>query len=111
VIYLASPYSDPDPFVREERYLRTMKALTKLLAIHQWAYSPIVHLHELAKIGWLSPGALFWQSYNFHMLSRSTKLAILELPGWERSKGIAAEKREAERLGLPIDYLALLEYT
>lgn len=105
MIYLASPYTHPDPFVREERYLRTAKALTFLLAREEWAYSPIVHCHELAKIGGLPVDHLFWQKYDFHMLSKCDKFVILRIDGWQRSKGVAAEKAEAERLGISVEYL------
>ena len=105
MIYLASPYTHSDPFVREERYLRASKALTFLLSRHEWAYSPIVHCHELAKIGGLPPDAGFWQDYDFYMLGKCDKFYILRIEGWEQSKGVAAEKAEAERLSIPVTYL------
>lgn len=105
MIYLASPYSSPDPFVRELRYLRAMEALTKMLRNWQWAYSPIVHCHELAKIGGLPTTADFWQGYNFYMLSQCAELRVLTLEGWEASIGVNAEIVEARRIGIPVEYL------
>lgn len=105
MIYLASPYTHPDPFVREERYLRAAKALSYLLSQKKWAYSPIVHCHELAKIGGLPPDAAFWQAYDFYVLSKCDTFMVLRIDGWEQSKGVAAELAEAERLGIPVKYL------
>lgn len=66
------------------------------------AYSPIVHCHELAKIAELPKTAEFWEKYNFAMLERADALWVLMLPGWEDSKGCAAEAQEASRLKKPI---------
>lgn len=104
-LYLAAPYSHADPFLREYRYVRTMQVLAELLTQERWAFSPIVHCHELAKIAGLPRDAAFWQAYNFTMLAGASELKILRLPGWENSLGIAAELEEAERLHLPVSYL------
>ncbi len=97
--YLASPYSHPDPFVRELRYLQTMQVLTELLTKGLCLYSPIVHCHELAKIGALPKDAKFWEKYNFTMLAAAEQLWVLMLQGWEQSVGITAEVAEAQRIG------------
>lgn len=101
-VYLASPYSHPDPFMREKRYLDTMKELTGFLKQGVHVYSPIVHCHELAKIADLPRDAGFWERYNFTMLAAAEYLWVLMLPGHSESKGIAGEIAEAKRLGIPV---------
>lgn len=91
MIYLASPYTHPDPFVREQRYLEAAKMCAEYLKQRRWVYSPIVHCHELAKIIELPKDASYWEAYNYHMLSRSTELHVLMIEGWGESKGVAAE--------------------
>lgn len=103
--YLASPYTDPDPFIREERYLRASRVLAWLLKTSTWVYSPIVHCHELAKIADLPKDFAFWKQYNFHMLSKADEVLVLRIEGWETSVGIKAEIQEAERLGIPVRYI------
>lgn len=98
-VYLASPYSHPDPFVREMRYLWTMKELGGFLKNGVHVYSPIVHCHELAKVADLPRDAGFWESYNFAMLERAQQLWLLMLPGWEQSVGCKAEVAHAKFLG------------
>lgn len=101
-VYLASPYSHANPFVREMRYLRTTQALANALKQGIYMYSPIVHCHELAKIADLPRDAGFWEKYNFTMLAAAEILWVLMLPGWMESKGIASEIVEAKRIGLPV---------
>lgn len=102
--YLASPYTHPDPFVREARYLQAMIELTRRLKAGEHVYSPIVHCHELAKIADLPRDAKFWEAYNHTMLNRSSRLVVLCLPGWKESKGVADEISQAIYWGLPIEY-------
>ena len=104
-LYLGSPYTHPDPFIMEERYLRALRVLHGMLLRQEWAYSPIVHCHELAKIGGLPRDAKFWEAYDFAMLAGASKFLVLRIEGWEASKGLAAEKAEAERLGIKVEYL------
>ena len=104
-IYLASPYSSPEPFVQEERYLKACRATHYLLAQKIWVFSPIVHCHELAKMVDLPKDATFWKDYNFAMLAGASKLIILRIEGWEASAGVRAERAEADRLEIPFEYL------
>lgn len=104
-VYIASPYSHPEPLIREERYLRTSYYLMQCLRKGKWAYSPIVHCHELAKIWSMGKDAKTWKLYNFAMLSGAHTLEILRLDGWQHSSGIKDEYAEAERLNIPIIYV------
>lgn len=90
-IYIASPYSDPDEKVRETRYLQASHYLSFLLSRRQWAYSPIVHCHNMAKVFRLPTDAAFWAEYNFAMLEAAREMHVLQLKGWERSVGVSHE--------------------
>jgi Domain of unknown function (DUF1937) len=100
-LYLASPYTHPDSYVREARYLEAIDALNHLLRNRIWTYSPIVHCHELAKRNNLPKDHDFWSEYNHLMILNSRGLAILQSPGWDSSKGIADENLYAKHLDLP----------
>ena len=104
-MYLASPYSHPDPFVRESRYLWTMKEMTMMLKEGVAVYSPIVHCHELAKIADLPRTADFWRTYNFIMLGAAETVGMLMLPGWEDSVGMKEECEEGTLKGIRIMYI------
>lgn len=105
MIYLASPYSHPSPFVREIRYLLTMKKLANLLKQEIVVYSPIVHCHELAKIAGLPSHADFWRKYNFAMMNAGEALYVFCLEGWKESVGVKEEIAHAQYMKMPIQYL------
>lgn len=104
-IYLASPYTDPDYLVMQERYELALKAVSKLIEEQVWAYSPIVHNHHIAMTNNFSTGFEFWEAYDFAMLGASNCFTILCLPGWDVSVGVLSERAEAIRLGLPLEYI------
>jgi hypothetical protein len=53
VIYLASPYSHPNPAVREQRFQAACQAAAALLRSGQAVFAPIVHSHPLVAYGLL----------------------------------------------------------
>lgn len=105
MIYLASPYTHADPFVRELRYLAAAKAVLKLMAAEEPVFSPILHNHQLARIGRLPHSFDFWADLDSDMLRRCDKLVVLKLEGWNISTGVAAEVKLALSLNLPVEYM------
>lgn len=97
MIYLASPYSHPDPAVRQERYEQAMAAQAYLLRQGQHVYSPIVACHPMALAHALPTDDEWWSEYDRDMLTRCVELYVLCLPGWEESKGVAQEIEWAKR--------------
>ena len=91
IIYLASPYSDPDPHVRVQRYYSAMECTAALLNRGAIVYSPIVHFHELAIRHSLPTDAAWWQRQNEGMLSLVEALYVLAIPDWKTSLGVQAE--------------------
>lgn len=105
MIYLASPYTHPDPQVVQSRFLSAMQYTADCLCAKEFIYSPIVHCHELATRHTLPTDFDFWKSYNFHMLGRADELRVLMLDGWETSKGVSAEIMLAQELGIKTVYV------
>jgi hypothetical protein len=103
--YLASPYSHPEPAMMDLRYCEARDALAWLLNRQIWAYSPIVHCHDLALIHQMPTDAEFWREYNETMLRSASALLVLTIDGWSKSKGIAGEIAFAKMLGLPVQCL------
>lgn len=102
MIYLASPYSHPDPLIMKTRFLLAEQCTAALLQRKDWVYSPIVHCHELASKYNLPTDFVYWQEYNVAMLRRCEELFILAIPGWRESKGVTAELTVAQMLNMPI---------
>jgi hypothetical protein len=106
-IYLAQPYSSPDPAVIEYRVEHCFKATAKLMSEGRIVFSPIVHTHELGK--WI-PERLasqheFWMKQDIAILRHASILVILQLPGWDVSKGVAQEIMVAELCQIPITFM------
>lgn len=91
MIYVASPYSDPNPARMEERYAVTRAHVAKLANLGFFAYSPIVYFHPLATLYTMPKDAEFWWPFNQEMLVKSESLTVLCLPGWDKSVGVARE--------------------
>jgi len=108
MIYLASPYSDPDPAVREQRFQAACRAAAALIRSGRVVFSPIVHSHVLVQHG-LPTDWAFWQQVDREQLERCDDVVVLMLAGWEESAGVQAEIRMAREMGKPVRYLAAEE--
>lgn len=105
-VYLASPYSDPDPFVQEMRYQKAMQVTSILLKNGIYVYSPIVHCHEMSKLYGLPGDAGFWQQFDEAMIRGAEGIFVLRLDGWARSHGVQAEIKLGAVLGKNITYVS-----
>jgi len=103
--YLASPYSDEDPLVREKRYLEALEGLFKLSEKGIVAYSPIVHFHPLSKIYSIPGEANDWTWHNIPMIQASDGLIILMSYHWGTSTGIDQERMWAKEFRKSIETL------
>lgn len=101
MIYLASPYSHPDPDVREQRYRAACHAAAELIQAGHIVFSPVIHSHPLTAFG-LPTGWEFWQRVDLALLERCDEVVVLKLEGWEESVGVHAEIRTAGELGKPV---------
>jgi hypothetical protein len=100
LVYLASPYSHPDPAVQEERFQAVCRAASHLMQAGLRVFSPIAHSHPISLAGSLPTGWEYWEAYDEFVLSACGVLAILQLDGWNSSRGIKGEVEIARRLGL-----------
>ena len=113
LIYLASPFSDSERRVREERYNFAVEATSLLLKIGTFVYSPIVHNYVIASRYELPNEFSFWQEFDSLMIGKCDILAVLMLPGWNESIGVTCEIDLALELGKTVKYIKLdeLRYT
>ncbi len=102
LIYLATPYSSPNPYVRLKRFMHVNRFAAELMREGKHVFSPISHTHPIAEQCALPTDWEFWRKYDEVMLSRCQSLVVLKVEGWETSKGVRAEMKIAKRMGLPI---------
>lgn len=90
MIYLASPYHDSDPAVRAER-LRLAEEAMHYIFQGDNVFSPIAHnAPSSERLG--SHRASNYIRFDFDFLFHgATKLYILAIPGWNRSRGVLME--------------------
>jgi hypothetical protein len=103
MMYLASPYSDPDPSVCEARFDATCRATAELLRRGVLVFSPVVHSHPLVRFQ-LPTSWDYWGVYDRAYLRLCDRLTVLTLDGWRESRGVQAEIDLAIDMDLPIAY-------
>ena len=106
VIYLASPYLHKDITVRLDRFKKVCEAAAELMKDGYVVFSPIAHSHPIATHGDINPtNNEFWLEQDKALMPICTEMIVLQLPGWEDSKGIKEEILFAEELGIEVYYL------
>lgn len=102
MIYLASPYTHPDPAVREDRFLLACRVAGLLVKKGLHPYSPIAHCHPIVTFyGDMGTDFAYWKEHNLNFLRRADGFLVLTIPGWLDSIGVAQECDIATQLGIP----------
>lgn len=103
-VYLASPYTHPDPAVVEWRVHATRRATALLMMRGLVVFSPIAHTHDLVQfIGRQSHE--FWMAQDIPMLRKAERLMVLCIDGWAESRGVMEEIELAQAAGIPVEYV------
>ena len=102
MIYLASPYSDLDPAVREQRYYATARFVAHEIWLGVPLFSPICYTHYMAIQNNLPLDAESWRPFNEYMIRNSFEVWVLRLPGWQKSLGVNMEINLANELDIPV---------
>jgi hypothetical protein len=105
MIYLASPYSSPDPRVRQERFLLACQAVGTILKRGYIVFSPVVHSHPVAMECDLPTDWPFWERIDLAYLWKSSWLWVLMLDGWEHSHGVKVEIDYAVSINMAIRFV------
>lgn len=101
-IYLASPYSDPDPQVREQRCQDVQEIAAIFLRAGVPVHCPIAQNHFIAIRHGLPGGWDFWEQVDAPLVACSCLFVAVLLAGWEQSRGLLAEVAIAQAEGIPI---------
>lgn len=102
MIYLASPYSNPDPLIRKTRFLLAEQVTAELMNRRLTVFSPIVYTHEMALKYSFPADFAFWQAFCIGMLRKASSLYVLQISGTDESVGVQAEIAFAISAGIPI---------
>lgn len=105
LVYLATPYNHDDPGVRQERFETACVVASHFMKRGIHLFCPIAHTHPIAEAGGLPHGWEYWEAYDRAMLFSCQELWVVEMPGWDVSKGVAGEIKIAAELGLKIRFI------
>lgn len=105
MIYLASPWTHPDPTVRHERLVMACRAAVALAKHGHVVFSPIAHSVTICEYGGAPDRLEYWLRQDLAILRCCARLVILMLDGWRESKGIKEELEQARGLNLQVSYV------
>lgn len=105
--YAKGTYGTATPEVKHQRYVDVCKKTAQLLKEGHKVFSPIAHSHavEVEGMGGEVQSGNFWLDFDFAVLAKCDELWVYQMPGWERSVGIAKEIEFANNNKIPIKYL------
>jgi hypothetical protein len=109
-IYLAVPYSHPDPAIRELRFKQVNYVAGKMMVAGDLVLSPISHSHPIAMAVELPVDWKYWQKMCEAWVSVCYKLVVLRLAGYTTSTGVTAEIKLAKELNIPIEYVEYRDF-
>jgi hypothetical protein len=103
-VYLAGPYSSPEPEIRENRYRTLTTIAGALLERRITVYSPITEGHAIIRDGRanLSGDWNYWQEHDTEMIGYCRVFVQCMLSGHEHSIGLAAELKIAAANNMPV---------
>jgi nucleoside 2-deoxyribosyltransferase len=104
-IYLACPYTHPDPIVMQQRFEQVNKVAARLMSEGYIVFSPISHSHPIALAGELTQDLDFWMAQNRAFIEWCDELYVAMIPGYRESKGVWRELQIAAELGKPVAYI------
>jgi len=105
LVYLACPYSHPDPAVRFMRAQLASLTAAELMREGSPVFSPLSHSHMMSENGGLPDEWAFWERVDRPILRQCERMIVLKLDGWDKSVGVAAEIKIADELDIPIEYI------
>jgi hypothetical protein len=105
LIYLASPYTHPDPAVQQLRFEHVCQIAGALMRKGHLIFSPIAHTHPIAMRSDLPKGWDFWQRYDQKLLDCCDEVWVLCVEGWKESVGVQAEIAVADALHKQVRYV------
>ena len=104
--YLATPYMDADPFVRQRRFEQAKRAAEDAIRRGLVAWSPIASSHPMALNGIVPPQG--WYQWDLNLLETIDPdrlvVAVVKIPGWDKSHGVQLEIQWAEHHGVQVEY-------
>jgi hypothetical protein len=108
VVYLACPYTHPDPAIRKYRFEVATTVAADLIRAGRIVYSPITMTHPIDMVLAGDAGTLgsdYWVAFDEAFMEMCSEMIVIQLDGWELSSGIRREVEFFNRCKKPIRYM------
>ncbi len=105
LIYLAAPYSHPDPAVIAGRMSAFDALAAQMLLDGDHVVSPLL-FHSLLGQHKVPGNWDFFEAYSLGLLDRCNQIVVIPLAGWSDSVGVQAEIEYARLSGLSLSFLS-----
>ena len=99
MIYLASPYTHERPEAMHARVALATAFEAQLLNHGFVVYNPIRYAESISP---LIASDFDWYAYDLEVLALCDRMVVLQLEGWDTSKGVRLELDTAESLHIPV---------
>lgn len=104
LVYLACPFRHTDASVQRKRCAAAHYVAAQLSA-HHHVFSPLTHNELLVDLVKDVPGE-HWMEFDLAILVICKRLFVLQLEGWELSKGVQREIDFAKEQEIPVEMIA-----
>jgi nucleoside 2-deoxyribosyltransferase len=101
MIYLAAPFTHPAQIVQADRVRSATAMAARLAFAGHPVYSPITHGYALQDYLPELPHE-WWMEQCLPFVARAQAVLVLQLQGWDESKGVAIEVLAARMRGVPV---------
>jgi hypothetical protein len=107
MLYLACPYSHPNPQIRDDRFRIVNHAAAKLMQAGIVVFSPLSHSVPISSelSDTMTQSHEFWMLQDLPILRRCDEILVLGLRGWHESLGVRQEIFEAITYKIPITFI------
>lgn len=103
MIYLASPYTHENPEIVKQRVNIAGQVSAKLLELGIHSISPVVYGQALIEHGQMTDSSWdYWGKFCGDIMDICDQMYILDIDGWNDSKGIIGETDYMKILGKPV---------
>jgi nucleoside 2-deoxyribosyltransferase len=107
LIYLACPYADPDPAIRNSRYDCANRMAANMMKAGLNVFSPLSHSVPISQFLELEQHEEldFWMEQDLAILKKCDLLFVICIRGCDKSKGVAIELATAKELNIPCRFI------
>lgn len=107
LIYLASPYTQKDHDIRQQRFEDAVRAAAWLMkSTGKPVFCPIAHSHYIDIEFGAPENGEFWKAQDAPYLEAASELVVLQINGWDQSAGVNHEFERAQERGIPITFMS-----